>query len=92
MVPQNIKVLVILSQHDSRPVCIFSSAYLDKSYYGEKHVFFEIIFFYSNLKGGEEEVGEKLGETQADGAFSGLVCDKDEDHLMDSQQWNQGQS
>lgn len=47
---------------------------------------------FSNLKGGEEEVSEELGETQADGSCGGLVCEKDEDHLMDPQQWNQGQS
>lgn len=43
-----------------------------------------------NLKGGEEEVDEELGETQTDGGLGGLVCHKDKNHLMDTQQRDQG--
>lgn len=44
-----------------------------------------------NLKGGEEEIYEELGKTQADGGVCGLVCDEDEDHVVDAQQGDQGQ-
>ena len=44
-----------------------------------------------NLKGGEEEIYEELGETQADGGVCGLVCYKDKDHVVDAQQGDQGQ-
>lgn len=44
-----------------------------------------------NLKGGEEEIYEELGQTQADGGVCGLVCDEDEDHGVDAQQGDQGQ-
>lgn len=42
------------------------------------------------LEGGEEEIDEELSETQTDGGLSGLVCYKDKDHLMDTQQRDQG--
>lgn len=42
------------------------------------------------LKRREEEVDEELGETQTDGALGGLICHKDKDHLMDTQQRDQG--
>lgn len=44
-----------------------------------------------NLKGGEEEIYEELGETQADSGVCGLVCYKDKDHVVDAQQGDQGQ-
>lgn len=44
-----------------------------------------------NLKGGEEEIYEELGEAQADGRVRGLVCYEDEDHVVDAQQRDQGQ-
>lgn len=46
--------------------------------------------FLSNLEGGEEEVNEELGETQAAAVLCGLIRYKDKDHLMDPQQWDQG--
>lgn len=52
----------------------------------------EYIMHQSNLEGGEEEIDEELGETQNDGGLGGLVCHKDKDHLMDTQQGDQGQS
>lgn len=44
-----------------------------------------------NLEGGEEEVDEEFGDTQAAGGVGGLVCHKDKDHLVDTQQRDQGQ-
>lgn len=44
-----------------------------------------------DLKGGEEEIYEELGETQADSGVCGLVRYKDEDHVVDAQQGDQGQ-
>ena len=46
----------------------------------------------SHLERGEEEVDEKLGETQTDCGLGGLICHKNKDHLMDTQQRDQGQS
>lgn len=44
-----------------------------------------------DLKGGEEEIYEELGQTQADGGVCGLVRDEDEDHVVDAQQGDQRQ-
>lgn len=44
-----------------------------------------------NLKGGEEEIYEELGEAQTDSRVCGLVCYKDEDHVVDAQQGDKGQ-
>lgn len=52
----------------------------------------KLCFSQSNLEGREEEVDEELGETQGNGGLGGFVCHKDEDHLMDTQQRDQGQS
>ena len=46
----------------------------------------------SDLEGWEEEVDEELGETQTDGGLGRFVRHKDEDHLMDAQQGDQGES
>lgn len=43
----------------------------------------------SNLEGGEEEVREEPGETQADAATGGLICCEDKDHIMDPEQRDQ---
>lgn len=45
-----------------------------------------------HLEGGEEEVHEELGDTQAVGGLGGLVRQEDEDHLVDPQQGDEGQS
>lgn len=44
-----------------------------------------------DLEGGEEEVYEELGEAQTEGGLGGLVRHQDEDHLVDSQQRDQGE-
>lgn len=46
--------------------------------------------FWLNLKGGEEKVYEELGETQTQSGVGGLICHKDKDHVMDTQQRDQG--
>lgn len=43
-----------------------------------------------NLEGGEEEVNEELGKTNANGALGGFVCHEDKENLMDAQQRDQG--
>lgn len=43
------------------------------------------------LKRGKEQVHKQLGEPQRDGAGRGLVSDKYEEHLMDSQQRDEGE-
>lgn len=48
--------------------------------------------FYRHLEGREEEVYEELGDTQAAGGRGGLVRQEDEDHLVDPQQGDEGQS
>lgn len=48
-----------------------------------------MLWFESNLEGGEEEVAEELCEAQTDGGLGGLVRHKDKDHLMDAQQRDQ---
>lgn len=55
-------------------------------------VFGVLVWFWLNLKGGEEKVDEELGETQTDGGLGGLIGHKDKDHLVDTQQRDQGQS
>lgn len=44
----------------------------------------------SNLEGGEEEVREEPGETQANAATGGLICCEDKHHVMDPEQRDQG--
>lgn len=46
---------------------------------------------FFNLKGREEEINEELGETQTDGFFGGLIRQEDKNHLVDTQQGDEGQ-
>ena len=55
-------------------------------------VFGVLVWFWLNLKGGEEQIDEELGETQTDGGLGGLICHKDKHHLVDTQQRDEGQS